>query len=495
MQLRPYQQKLLLLSRNYGSQGLRRQLFFLPTGGGKTVVASQIIQNASRAGHRCLFVVRSEPLIPQTIAKLSAFGIDCGVIKAGYPEELSHQVQVATIQTMNSRGLYPEAEVVILDEGHGATAAQYDPVFARYQSKYILGLTATPFRTKKRESLADRFDVLVGSLQTIDLIEEGALVPPVVYGFAETLDLSGVQTIQGDFNLKALAVACNTPEMIRSAIAEYRTHALGRRAVAFCVNLEHSQALVGALLQAGIPAEHIDGATPAEERQSMYARLRSKETLVLSSVGVLCEGFDEPSAEVMLGLRPTQSRVLWLQQVGRVLRLSPSTGKTHAIILDQAGNAYRHGLPTDPIPLSLQDAPLEQVKGNGDAPVKRCQACGAIVAAGSAQCPECGHEFPKTDSKVIIQGAMSKLEPKALLQARLEHWRTMAKARRLKAWWVFNQFSQAYPNPTLEQLQAVARCLGYKRGWAQHRFYELYPDLAPSTPEASTTPTREPVLR
>ena len=476
MKLRDYQFQLILEARRAAAEGNSRVLLYLPTGGGKTVIAAGLIKQYHALGRSALFIVRQEPLIGQTIAKLEAVGCPCGVIKAGYTPDLTQQVQVATIQTMNRRGLYPDADLVILDEAHGATAAQYDQVFTQYQQSLILGLTATPFRTKRSESLKSRFDTLVGTLQSADLVERGFLVPPVVYGWdKDALDLSQARTTQGDFNLADLAVACDRPEMIAAAVEEYQDRCPGRRAIAFTVSLEHSAHVAKAFNQAGIPAETVDSSTPPEERQAIYQRLRNCETLVVVSVGVLSEGFDEPSAEVGLMLRPTKSRGLWLQQVGRVLRPSPATGKAEAIILDQAGNTWRHGLPTDKISLSLTEAPLDN--GPGEAPVKLCPDCGTMVSASLMLCPTCAHIFPPP-AKASLTAKLTKLEAQDLLERRLDYWWQVAETNFYSRGWIFHQFLAAYPTPTYEQLKSLGKKLGYKRGWAKHKYLEFYPEEA-----------------
>ena len=225
----------------------------------------------------------------------------------------------------------------------------------------------------------------------------------------------------------------------------YQSRCPGRRAIAFTVNLEHSAHVAQAFNQAGIPAETVDGSTPPEERQAIYRRLRNCETLVVVSVGVLSEGFDEPSAEVGLMLRPTKSRGLWLQQVGRVLRPSPATGKTEALILDQAGNTWRHGLPTDKISLSLTEAPLDN--GPGEAPVKRCPDCGTMLPASVMLCPTCSHLFPPP-AKATLTARLTKLEAMDLLERRLDYWWQVADSNFYSRGWIFHQFLSAYPTPT-----------------------------------------------
>ena len=468
IQLRDYQERILNGIYSYRDRQINRAVMFAPTGAGKTAMSCKMIEDYTLAGKPSLFIVRQEPLIPQTVTTLERFGLSCGVLKAGYAPDPSQLIQVATVQTLNRRQ-FPPADLVVLDEAHGACAAQYDAVFDRYREALIVGPTATPFRLSKRESLADRFETIVGELQTIDLIERGYLVPITVKAKAPP-DLRKVRTRLGEFRQDDLAIAMNTPEMVGNLVEQYQQHTPGERAIAFCVNRAHSQAVAHAFNAAGIPAEYIDGETPADERQAMYKRLRNEETLVLSSVNVLSEGFDEPSVTVGLMARPTKSQGLYMQQVGRILRLSPETGKTRAVLLDQAGNVFRFRLPTDRIEIALEPA-IE--KEPGEAPVKTCPECETVIHASLMTCPHCGHEFEAAE-KASAPVQMEEVTNLTMAKVDLARLLTVQHEYGLKKGWVVHTYLREHSNVSLAEFELLAEALDYNKKWAYHQYCDRY---------------------
>ena len=173
------------------------------------------------------------------------------------------------------------------------------------------------------------------------------------------------------------------------AIAEYRKHLDEQSALVFCVTIEHSRATARALRTAGINAVHLDGDTPAGERRDIIARLGGAEPLIVCNCGIIAEGLNVPVVGGVILLRPTKSLALYLQQIGRALR--PAPGKQRAVILDHAGNVYRHGFPDLEHAWSLAGRP----KKRGQAPVKRCSSCGALIPTSARECPECGAIQPR----------------------------------------------------------------------------------------------------
>ena len=159
------------------------------------------------------------------------------------------------------------------------------------------------------------------------------------------------------------------------------------------MDIEHARHVADAFQSAGVTADTVEGGTPIKERQRMYQDLRQEQLMVLTSCNVISIGFDEPSVEVGLLLRPTQSSALHLQQIGRVMRISPQTGKQYGIILDQAGNLERLGFPED---IKDYQLPLQKDKGGGGGkppPTKPCPQCGRIVLSFIVKCPDCGHQW------------------------------------------------------------------------------------------------------
>ncbi|MGK7947274.1 MAG: DEAD/DEAH box helicase family protein [Xenococcaceae cyanobacterium] len=398
--LRPYQQE--VLKRVYAK--IRSQhkkiLLFAPTGAGKTIIASKIVYDAVSRGKKLLFIVHREILIGQTYSKFQKFGLDCGFIKAGYQENRKALVQIASLQTLPKRDWWREyqADVVILDEAHlTAFAAVVEEMMSRVwrQSIYI-GLTATPWRLAKNEGMGDIFDDLVCAPMPHELIEAGFLVKPSYYSL-RTANLDNVKTKNGEFERKELAIACDRPELISATVKDWIRLAFLRRTIAFTVNVKHALNLAQEFEKQGIPSAYVAGSTPIKTRQKIYQQLADGEILVLSSCGALSEGFDVPAVNAVILCRPTKSKALYCQQLGRGLRLSPETDKQDCIVLDQAGNVIRHGFVEDLKEVSL--TPGKEKSGEGEAGMKVCpqesEGCGAILYAFQMTCPHCGYQFQR----------------------------------------------------------------------------------------------------
>jgi DNA repair protein RadD len=382
LDLRDYQLRAIDALRSNIRAGKRRQVLVMPTGGGKTVVAAAMIKSAAQKGMRSLFLAHRRELIDQTVDKLAMFGVQAGVIMASDPRRDDYlPVQVASVQTLARRAQRPHADLIIVDECHHATSESYRKVIDAYPNATIIGLTATPWRSDKI-GLADIYETSVLAATPAELMRGGALVNYDAFAY-DSPDLHKVRVTMGEFNQKDLALACNTSVLVGNVVREYLAHAPGRRAILFPVNIEHSKSLVAEFRSAGVSAEHVDCNTPAEIRADVMNRFRYGDVMMLSSVGVLTEGFDAPAAEVCILARPTQSLSLHLQMIGRVLRPSPSTGKTSALIHDHAGNCMRHGFPDDERDYSLTATPKSVIDR------MTCPACHGIFA-GLRRCGKRG---------------------------------------------------------------------------------------------------------
>ena len=345
--LRPYQQKVVSGVYNLIRSQRKRILLFAPTGAGKTILSCQIVSDAVSRGKRLLFVVHREILIGQTWDKFRKFGIDCGFIKAGYEENRDAPVQIASVQTLPRRDWWRQyqADVILLDECHltAFSAIVSEMMSQVWKDAIYIGLTATPFRLSKNEGMGDIFTDLVCAPMPHELISSGFLVKPSYYSL-EQPDLDSVKTKNGEFEHKGLSVACDRPELIEATIEDWFRLAYNRRTIAFAVNVKHAQNLAAAFKNHGIPSAYVCGRTPIKTRTKIYQQLAEGEILVLSSCGALSEGFDVPAVNAVILSRPTKSKALYCQQLGRGLRLSTETEKQDCIVLDQAGNVHRSNL-------------------------------------------------------------------------------------------------------------------------------------------------------
>ena len=361
MNLRPYQVEAVDGVRQHIRSGRRRVLLVAPTGAGKTVIATHIVHASTSLGNRVLFLAHRRELIVQAWKKIvgctcpvgfdhvrkradgcTADASTAGVMMASDPRRNPvAPVQVASIDTLRARSK-PPANLVIVDETHRALARTYQDILASYAESAIVGLTATPYRADGR-GLGELYTDMVVVASPRDLIADGFLVEPRVFTVpaADLPELSKVRIKGGDYDAAALSAAVDQSGLVGNIVEHWQRRAENRRTVVFAVDVDHSKHIVARFVEAGIAAEHLDGTTPTAERDAILARLEAGVTRVVSNVGVLCEGWDQPSCKCVVLARPTKSLGLFLQMAGA----SCGRSNTEALILDHAGNVLEHGLP------------------------------------------------------------------------------------------------------------------------------------------------------
>ena len=381
--LRDYQQDMIDRTR-VALRTSRRVLIQSPTGSGKTALAAAMLGTASQRGSRCGFLVHRQELIDQTIATFTKVGIPFGVIAAGYSPNPFAAVQIASIDTLKNRleKIIP-FDFLVVDEAHHASAAGWAKTIDHFSSAYVVGLSATPARLDGKGLDHIFHDIVIGP-KVSWLMEQGFLADYRAFA-PPPPDLAGVHTRMGDFARGELADAMDKPSITGDAVAHYLKLARDRQAVCFCISVQHSKHVADTFRAAGIMAWHLDGNTPRDDRRKAIDAYRKGDIKVLCNVDLFGEGFDLPSIDVSILLRPTKSLALYLQQVGRSLR--PGVGKT-AIILDHAGNIMRHGMPDDERQWSLNGAP----KSERATAVRNCPKCFAAHKP-ALTCPECGHDY------------------------------------------------------------------------------------------------------
>ncbi|MEC4819242.1 MAG: DEAD/DEAH box helicase [Scytonema sp. PMC 1069.18] len=339
--LRDYQQELMTKTLSAWSSGKRRVLLQLSTGGGKTIIFAAMATEFSCRGEGVLVVAHREELILQAAEKLAVTcGIQPGILKAGY-KPTDSLIQVASIQTLARRKIYPKAELVIVDEAHHASALSYRKLLEAYPNALILGVTATP-RREDGYGLRDIFDHLICSITTKELIALGYLTDyKLIAGFKYSKHKVPQKR---DFTKKELEEVASDYKP-SEVVKQWQKFCAGKKTIIFAVNVKHSQAITAMFCYHNIACEHLDGETPPLERKAILDRFRSGETPIISNCAILTEGFDCPDSEAAVIARPTASVTLWLQMIGRILR--PSPGKEFATILDMTDNWYRLGRPCD----------------------------------------------------------------------------------------------------------------------------------------------------
>lgn len=443
--LRDYQVTAVAALRDSLRAG-HQPLYVLPTGGGKTVIFSHIATQAAARGTRVGILMHRQELIAQTSRALGC--VPHGIIRAGVTPTYNAGIQIASIQTLVRRTDRYKFDLLIFDEAHHCTASMYQSILSAYPLARVIGVTATPCRTDGTGLRDAGFDDLILGPTTSELTARGYLTPAEVFA-PGGIDVHGVGTARGDYNRGALAAAADKPVITGCAVSEYRRHAAGLPAIAFCVSVAHAEHVAEMFQQAGYTAASIDGKMATQQRAGLITALGNGSLNVLCSCDLISEGVDVPVVVAGIMLRPTQSRGLWIQQMGRVLR--PAPGKARAIILDHAGNTARHGLPT-----TTQDWSLDGLKASTDTDTERapsfriCPSC-MRPHESAPVCPYCSFIYPiQARELTIIEGELQRIEQEA---ERVEARREVGRAE------------------TLEQLQQIAAERGYQPGWAYHRWH------------------------
>jgi superfamily II DNA or RNA helicase len=404
IELRDYQKRTIDKCRELAAAGYTRILVVAPTGSGKMCTAAFIMQSALRNfGARSLFAVHRKEVVEHCVRQLARFGVtEVGVMRADDERTDSTQpIQIASRATLARRDL-PPADIVIVDEVHYAPESLRELVRA-YPGATIFGLTATPIGSGGVSLGGDLFQIIVPSASYKELIAAGWIAEPVIFGIERPVDLSGVATTAGDFDLGGLEFAMDQPQVVGDIVDTWLKRSEGRRTVGFACTVKHSLDIAERFRQAGVRAGHLDGTTPGGERERLLTALDTGELQVLMSVDTLSEGWDQPSVKCMIGARPTLSLTKWMQQSGRILRPFENI---RPLILDHAGNMDRHGAPHLDRQWSL-DGSSRLVEKN---PYRLCPRCFAYVAKNT--CELCGFAPPVEERKIRENAAPALVEKK-----------------------------------------------------------------------------------
>lgn len=411
--LRDYQESGIQRLRRSIKEYLR-SILVSPTGSGKTRMAIRIMQGAAEQGNTAWFIVHRRELCNQTSREFWKAGVTHGMIMSGKTRS-QLPVQVGTVGTACNRvaKLPPHLRprVIVFDEAHRSVAPSYLKIIEACPDAYIIGLTATPERTDGK-GLGEVYRDLVHVADMRWLIDKGYLSDYRLIAPSDGPDLTGVRTKAGDYDTKELTERMDKPTITGDAIAAYKQFANGKRCMVFCVSIKHSEHTCEQYNAAGIRAEHIDGTNSDTEREAALERFRKGETLVLCSVQLAIEGLDIPAVEAVQQLRPTKSVIVYLQLIGRGLRLED--GKDRLIILDQVNNWKYHGLPDDPREWSLDGRKKGKRKKSDDEPdvnIQQCPQCFSVFRKGPTHCPSCGVPVGGGGREIEqVDGALAELD-------------------------------------------------------------------------------------
>ncbi|QNL30173.1 DNA helicase [Gordonia phage Mariokart] len=347
--LRPYQAEAVAAVQADWAAGTNRVGVVLPTGAGKSTVIAQLAAVAYHLNLRVLMMAHRGELLDQMLDAVRAVDPtipedDLGTVRAEHDDHHA-AIVAATLQTLaNARRRHAlgRRDVILWDEVHHAGAAGYHATFADLDgygdNSFMCGFTATMYREPgKGHGLGEVIEKISYEKDLRWAIDEGFLVRPrgLTVRIAQLNALNDVRTVAGDFQNNELAEVMEAAtEYVVDAIT---THAADRRMIIFAASVDAVWMLADALAAAGIAAEGVTGQLTLDERQPVYSRFRSGETRALVTVMVLTEGADFPMCDCVVLARPTRSKNLYSQMVGRALRLWE--GKDDALVLDLAGSS------------------------------------------------------------------------------------------------------------------------------------------------------------
>ncbi|WP_301395311.1 DEAD/DEAH box helicase [Bacteroides caecimuris] len=340
-------------------------LYQMPTGTGKTRLFTSIIRDISlsslQENHRkgILIIAHRAELIKQIDESLNKYRIPHGVIAGAFKDrrDLMLPVQVASIQTIthpSNRQLADafNADFIIIDEAHHATAQSYTKLWSYYPESKKLGVTATPWRMDGR-GFRGNFDTLILSMPIKEFLERGWLAPykyySVPFDSRIRIDIDSIKEfgIDGDYKTSALEQVVDTGRIRAQLLDSYFEFVKGKKGIIYSISRKHSKHICQQFLNAGIKIADIDSKTPANLRKKLVQDFKNGELDIIVNVDIFSEGFDCPDLEFVQLARPTRSLVKYIQQVGRGLR---KNGDKQCLILDNVGMYGRFGLPDDDRP-------------------------------------------------------------------------------------------------------------------------------------------------
>lgn len=422
VKLREYQQAAIDAVLSYWRTGGGNPLVELATGLGKSVVIAELnrLLFADYPGIRALMLVHVKELVEQNYKAMTRVwpAAPVGIYSAGLGlRQFRDPIIFASVQSVYKKAdVLGDRALVEVDEchlipkdGEGMYRTLLEGLRLRRPDLRLVGFTATPFRlgSGRLDEGDDRlFDKTVFTYGIGDGIRDGWLTPLISKRGATEIDTSGVKKVGGEYVAGALEAAADVPEVTKAAAADMVARGEGRRSwLVFCCGIIHAHNVAVALRAHGISAGVVTGKTSAGDRARMFADFRAGRLRALCGANIFTTGFDAPGVDLIAFLRPTQSVGLYLQMVGRGVRLvDPAIGdkddaaervaaiaasiKPNCMVLDFAGNVRRHG------PVDAVNAPKPRRKGMAETVcAKECPACMALVGLSTRTCQYCGHEF------------------------------------------------------------------------------------------------------
>lgn len=416
IQLRPDQWQLKTDIYGAWNSGARHALGVLPTGGGKSIIVSDIVNDKNQIGAQQIVIAHRNELVSQMSLHIARRGVKHRVIApknivaqivAEHRSELGYNFvnptancSVAGVDTLVARQKELESwaaqiDYWTIDEAHHVLRSnKWGKAVEMFPRAYGLGVTATPSRADGKGLGAHHdgvFDAMALGPDMRSLINIGALtdyeiaIPESDFVIDENDLPPG-----GDFTVKKMREASKRSHIVGDVVKEYTRRAFGKRAICFATDVETAGEIAKRFNDAGIPSAAVSALTPGEVRADFIRRFRNGQIWVLVNVDLFGEGFDVPACEVVIMARPTASLSVYLQQFGRALR--PMLGKAYGLIIDHVSNWKRHGYPDKPHywTMDRRDKRAKRERDPEDIPLTVCRGCSRPYERCLPSCPRCG---------------------------------------------------------------------------------------------------------
>lgn len=401
MKPRPYQQAALdALDAHLTSDPMVNPCIVLPTGAGKSPVMAWAIQRFMREYPplRVMVLAHVKELVEQNAAKMRAVWPEApvGIFSAGIGRRDTHKaITFAGIQSVYDKAFkFDPFDLILIDEAHripvrgeGAYRRFVKDIRRANPKAVIAGVTATPYRMGVGDICHPDHILhkVIYEANIKSLMRDGYLCPVRNKVADVQVDVEGVRIQNGEFRSSDLSGRVDTDEMVRAALDEALPMLEDRQGIIFfCLNIHHCERVVAALEERGIEAPIVHANTPRIDRDVIVERFKARMIRHVCNVNVFSEGFDAPHVDAVVMMRPTQSKGLYYQQVGRGFRIHPD--KQDCIVLDFAGNIDRHG----PVDLLAGHRPI----------IVRCPECHESFSKALRACPACGWDVPPEDRPI-----------------------------------------------------------------------------------------------
>lgn len=426
----------------------------LATGAGKTFIFSTILRGAAEKNNRAIMAVRGRALVDQASKRLTDMGVDHGVYMANHklwaPDK---PIQIASIDTIRSRKAAPPAKIVVIDEAHYAISKSFKSFLENYPDSYWLSVTATPWAKGGLLHLVSNPGAVVYPISIAELIEQKYLCPAKYYAPTK-FDVSNLKIRNGDFIEEEALTQFEKQAIYGDVVSAYKKYCVGEPTFVFCINVAHAIRMQEMFTAHNITTSIITAETSLDDREKIIANHD-----VIISISTLLVGVDVPKLKNIIVCRPTASKNVHVQMLGRGTRVFP--GKEFFRVIDHCGNIARHGFLIDENKVILDgDKNTKKAAKNQEKPhLKTCPTCFLTMSTKEKVCQECGHEFRSTELPDMIECEIKELDIdlRSRMKFRAKYLLNSAWAYGYKCGYVYIKLKEEFGEPACRENWQIYR--------------------------------------